>query len=355
MRPSQRRAIRFFGTFWLFCLAALLNGCLMDEKTARETPLVSDGTYVPVSPALPSGWPAIVWPRDNPFSPAKAILGRRLFFETALSRDRSVSCGSCHKPEQGFADAGMPRSLGVHGLLTHRNSPTLTNIALGSSFLFEGGVPSLELQAIAPLFAANEMDMTGTEIEARLAADTLYVRLFRQAYGEAPISLNGVTRALATYQRTLVSYRAPFDRWKDGDETALSPAAQRGAALFLGEKGDCWHCHAPPLFTDRGFHNIGLETILSDLGRALVTGLSADEGKFKTPTLRNVAVTSPYMHNGQFTTLREVVEHYNAGGQPHPNASAMIRPLGLTETEVSDLVAFLESLTDSSFLAEPTP
>lgn len=355
-RFTHPRRGRFSRALLSLCLATLLlNGCLLGEKEAKEASVVSDGTYVPLTPSLPSGWPAISWPADNPFSPAKAILGRRLFFEKALSRDRSVSCGSCHRPEQGFADAGAPRSTGVHGLLAHRNSPTLTNIAFGTSFMFEGGVPTLELQAIAPLFAENEMDMNGTEIEARLAADTLYVRLFRQAYGEAPITLGGVTRALATYQRTLVSYRAPFDRWKAGDETALSAAARRGADLFLGEKGDCWHCHAPPLFTDRGFHNIGLDTVLSDIGRALVTGLTADEGKFKTPTLRNVAVTGPYMHDGRFTTLRQVVEHYNTGGRPHPNTSAVIRPLGLSSDEITDLVAFLEALTDSAFLAEPQP
>jgi cytochrome c peroxidase len=296
-----------------------------------------------------------VWPSENPYTPAKAILGRRLFFDTILSRDRSTSCGSCHHPDQGFADRGVVLSLGVDGQRAHRNSPTLTNVGLNTSFLFEGGVPTLELQALAPLFAENEMDMTSTLIETRLAADTMYVRLFRQAYGEGAITLSGVTKALATYQRTLISARAPFDRWKAGEVTAMSESARRGATLFLGEKGDCWHCHAPPLFTDRSFHNIGLDSVLTDLGRALVTGRSVDEGAFKTPTLRNVGVTAPYMHDGRFATLRDVVNHYNAGGKPHANTSALIRPMGLTAGEVDDLVAFLEALTDSAFLASPKP
>jgi cytochrome c peroxidase len=221
--------------------------------------------------------------------------------------------------------------------------------------MFEGGVPTLELQALAPLFAENEMDMTGTEIEARLATDSTYIRLFRQAYGEGPITLAGVTKALATYERTLVSYRAPFDRWQAGDTEALSAAAQRGAALFLGEKGDCWHCHAPPLFTDRSFHDIGLDSAPVDVGRYLVTGRDADIGVFKTPTLRDVGVTGPYMHDGRFATLRQVVEHYNTGGKPHANKSAVVRPLGLTSGEIDDLVAFLESLTDSVLLAQTAP
>jgi cytochrome c peroxidase len=179
--------------------------------------------------------------------------------------------------------------------------------------------------------------------------------LFRQAYGEGPVTLAGVTKALATYQRTLISNRSPYDRWTGGDKNALSAAAKRGEALFTGEKGDCWHCHAPPLFTDGKFHNLGLDSILADPGRALITGLSADEGKFKTPGLRNVAMTAPYMHDGRFATLEQVVEHYNSGTSLHLNTDALMRPLGLTPQEVSDLVAFLEALTDSAFLAQKAP
>jgi cytochrome c peroxidase len=340
----------------LLLLPLCLAGCLPDAPAdPAPDPGYTDGDWVPQRPVLPKGWPEIPWPRDNPYSSAKAVLGRRLFFETALSRDRTVSCGSCHRPSQGFADAGRVLSPGVSARETHRNVPTLANAAFGASFMFEGGIPTLELQALAPLFAENEMDMTTAEIEARLAADTLYARLFRQAYGEGPITLSGATRALATYQRTLVSYRSPYDRWIAGDENALSPAARRGEALFVGEKADCWHCHAPPLFTDGGFHNLGLDSVSGDLGRMRVTGQPADEGKFKTPSLRNVAATPPYLHDGRFATLTEVVDHYNAGEAIHPRTDALMRPLGLSSREVQDLVAFLEALTDSTFLRQEAP
>jgi cytochrome c peroxidase len=221
--------------------------------------------------------------------------------------------------------------------------------------MFDGRETSLEAQALFPLFAANEMDMTGSEIEARLAADTAYIRRFRHAYGEGPITLEGVIKALATYQRTLVSHRAPYDRWVAGEDGALSSEAKRGAVLFLGAKTDCRQCHVPPLFTDEGFHNTGLDSAPQDLGRAAVTGRASDAGRFKTPTLRNIELTGPYMHDGRFQTLGEVLQHYNAGGGPHANKDPRIRPLGLTPGELADLAAFLESLTDLSFLESPWP
>jgi cytochrome c peroxidase len=334
-------------------LCWLLSGCLFAES--GQDPVSTDGDWTPEVHSLPAGWPAQRWPADNPYSADKAILGRRLFFEKQLSRDSTISCASCHRPAEGFADAGRTVSLGIFGQPTTRNAPTLSNLVFSEAFLFEGGVPTLELQALVPILAHNEMDITGAEIETRLKADTAYPRLFRRAYGNGPITLSGVTKALATYQRTLISYRSPFDRWKAGDNSALSPAARRGADLFLGERGDCWHCHAQPLFTDGGFHDIGLDSLPLDVGRAAVSGLSSDEGKFKTPTLRNVQVTGPYMHDGRFATLREAVEFYNTGGKPHKNRDALMRPLGLTPDEVSDLVAFLEALTDSTFLSQTGP
>jgi cytochrome c peroxidase len=356
IRLSPNREGRFALLLFQGFLCVFLGGCLLDKPAEPERdPGYADGDWTPQRPSMPKGWPALAWPHDNPYSSAKAVLGRRLFFETALSRDRRVSCASCHAPSNGFADAGRMVSTGVFGLTTHRNAPSLTNAGLATAFLFEGGVPTLELQALVPLLAPNEMDMTAPEIEARVAADTFYVRLFRQAYGEGPVTLSGVTKALATYQRTLVSYRSPYDRWKAGDETAMTAAAKRGEALFVGEKADCWHCHAPPLFTDGQFHNLGLDSVLTDLGRALVTGLPADEGKFKTPGLRNVGVSAPYLHDGRFRTLTEVVDQYNKGETHHRNSDALMRPLGLTDAEVADLVAFLEALTDSAFLATSPP
>lgn len=302
-----------------------------------------------------SGWPAMRWPEGNPYSAAKAILGRRLFFENALSRDGSLSCGSCHKAGGAFADPQRVSSTGIDGHQTPRNTPTLANLVFAASFMLDGRIATLEEQALAPLFAPGEMDMNREAVETALSADTMYLRLFRQAYGDGPVTLEGVTRALATYQRTLVSGRSPYDRWADGDADALSPAARRGRELFSGGETSCSQCHTPPLFTDGLFHNTGLDPVYADSGRARVTGLGTDLGKFRTPSLRNVAVTWPYMHDGRFETLAEVVAHYNSGGKPHPNADPRLHALDLSPDEEADLVAFLESLTDSAFLAQSRP
>ncbi len=339
-------------------LAFVMSGCLFapGDSSGKSREPLSDEGWIPVVPQLPPGWPSIQWPDDNPFTPAKAILGRRLFFETKLSRDGTISCFWCHAPGAAFTDRHTGTvSLGIGNQPMRRNTPTLVNVAFGDAFLFDGSVASLEEQALHPLFAPDEMDMTAPEIEARLAADTFHVRLFRQAYGDGPVTIEGVAKALATYQRTLISHRTPWDRWVAGDHDALSPAAQRGAALFMGAKANCVQCHSPPLFTDGGFHNIGLDTLYADPGRAEATGNPSDAGKFKTPTLRNISVTEPYMHDGRFWFLEEVLEHYNAGGAPHPNASPHMRPLGLDGYEIHDLAAFLRALEDPWILSEEVP
>src|SRR5690606_38690871 len=217
----------------------------------------------------------------------------------------------------------------------------LVNVAFGSSFMLDGGMATLEEQALGPLLAPDEMNMTAAEIEAVLAGDSGYVAGFHAAFGPGSLTLANVAKALATFQRTLISARAPYDAWQAGDSTALTAAQRRGHALFVG-KGNCVACHAPPLFTDGLYHNTGLDAVIADSGRFGVTGLLEDAGKFKTPTLRNINVTRPYMHDGRFNELRDVVEHYNAGGQAHPGQDARVRPLGLTHAEMKDLVAFLE-------------
>jgi cytochrome c peroxidase len=338
------------------CVGSVMTGCLQSSGPEDEAVVISDGNYTPSLPVPPEGWPAIQWPEENRYSAAKAILGRRLFFETALSRDGTVSCSWCHASGHAYTDKHRTAlSTGVLNQPTLRNTPTLANVAFASRFLFEGNVLSLEEQVTGPLYAHNEMDMTGPEIVARLASDTLYVRLFRQAYGEDPISMTQVIRALATFERTLVSVRSPYDRWADGDSGALTPAAKRGAALFFGDKARCSRCHTPPLFTDGEFHNNGLDSVFSDSGRARSTGLASDVGRFKTPTVRNVFYSGPYMHDGRIPTLEEVVLHYNAGGVSSATRDTLIRPLGLNEYEIYDLVQFLESLSDLDVLIHAEP
>jgi cytochrome c peroxidase len=340
--PSVSKSCR-----WLAALgfAAGLIGCLTDGalRVAR-------------SPADPPGFPAMRWPADNPYDSAKAALGQELFVDARLSRNGSVSCSWCHDLTVGFVDKHRsPFSSGVHGAMMRRNSPTLTNVGYGTSFMLDGRVPTLEEQAIGPILSADEMDMTEPEIVARLAADTGYARRFREVFGPGSITLANVARALATFERTLVSARSDYDRWAAGDSAALSASAQRGAAIFLGERGGCFRCHAPPLFTDGLFHDIGLDTVPVDSGRGAITGLASDVGRFKTPTLRNVQQTGPYMHDGRFGDLEGIVRHYNAGGAPSANRDARLRPLGLSEGEIGDLVAFLQSLSDEEFLNVQMP
>jgi cytochrome c peroxidase len=328
----------------LVVFAALaLAGCLTGGNEKRER-------FEPPSP--PAGWPRIEWPADNPYHPAKAELGRRLFFDPGLSSTGVVSCSWCHSERASFADNhSEPFSTGVRLQPTRRNTPTIVNVAFGTSFLLDGEVATLEEQALRPLLSPEEMDMTGPEIIARVAGDSAYSRLFREGFGNVPVTLQGVAKALATYERTLISFHAPYDRWKAGDESALSSEARRGEALFTGKAG-CARCHVPPLFTDGKYHNTGLDAVTADSGRARVTRLAADLGKFKTPTLRNLQWTHPFMHDGRFFELREVLEHYNEGGAAHPARDSLLRPLGLSYAETEDLRAFLESLTDQRFVDE---
>jgi cytochrome c peroxidase len=228
-------------------------------------------------------------------------------------------------------------------------------MGFASSFMFDGAALSLEEQALLPLLNPHEMDMTAAEVERRLTNDTMYVRLFQGAFGSGPITIRRVALALATYQRTLVSDRAPYDRWAAGDSTALSESARRGAALFLGEKGGCVRCHIPPLFTDGKFHDIGLDSLPADSGRARVTKNELDFGKFKTPTLRNILHTGPYMHDGRLVSLEHVVMHYNTGIKASGRVDGGLKLLGLEEDEIFDLVAFLESLTDDFILHSAQP
>lgn len=302
---------------------------------------------------IPTDFPPMRVPAENPLTDAKVRLGRFLFFDKRLSRDSSTSCGSCHKPEHAFADTGKV-SFGFQGLATGKNSPTLTNVGYVPLLFAEGGIPSLEQQAIAPILAHNEFNMTQSELEARLSFVPEYRPLFQDAFGNEQVTLQRVIFAIASFERTLLSGNSAFDRWNRGDNTALSIAAQRGEALFFGETGDCWHCHNGFNFTTNSFHNTGLDSNTFKKGRVLVTGNPNDEGKFKTPTLRNVALTAPYMHDGRFQTLEDVVRHYNSGGKPHPQRDPLMRPLGLSEQDISDLVEFLKSLTDTSFTRNPS-
>jgi cytochrome c peroxidase len=293
---------------------------------------------------VPEDFPALPVPTDNALTADRVSLGKRLFFDTQLSRTREVSCASCHLPDHAFAD---PRqfSIGVDGNVGTRNAPALVNLAYNTSFFWDGGAPTLEQQAIAPIINPLEMDMKIGDVVDRLAQDASYVDAFARAY-DSPPSPGTLTRALAAFERTLVSGNSRYDRFQRGDRSALSAAEQRGMAIALGERGECFHCHVGFNFTNNSFRNNGLYERYTDIGRARVTELDSDIGKFKVPTLRNVALTAPYMHDGSLPTLEDVVDHYSSGGFVSETVDPAIRPLDLTSDEKHDLVAFLRALTD---------
>lgn len=329
-------------------LPALLLGWLAGGcAVSSEGPDIAGGENLP-----PAGFPEMLAPPDNPTTDAKALLGRYLFYDKRFSRDRSTACGSCHLQEHAFSDTAA-FSLGVDGRVGTRNAPSLTNVGYNTSFLWEGGVPTLEQQAVVPIIHPNEMDLHTDTLVARLQTEPLYASLFTEAWGDGSITIGRITKSIAAFQRRLVSGNAPYDRYRNGNTAALSAAALRGQELFFNEVGDCFHCHGGYNFTDNDFHNNGLSAT-ADEGRFAITQRGLDKGKFKTPTLRNVAVTAPYMHDGRFTTLEQVVDQYNAGGQGHPNSDPLMRPLGLTEQEKQDLIEFLKGLTDEQFLVDST-
>ncbi len=285
-------------------------------------------------------------PADNPLTRAKVALGERLFFEPLLSADGKLSCSSCHKPENVFSDT-VAVSAGVYGRRGTRNAPSIVNSAYGESFFWDGRAGTLEDQALHPIQAPNEMDMSLDSVLQRLEGKPEYRERFASAFPDGAVSAPNLARAIASYVRTLRPGDSPFDRFFAGDSTALSTQARDGFRLFVG-RARCSLCHAGPTLTDQSFHNTGVawrDGMLVDSGRAAVTGTRDALGAFKTPSLRNVARTAPYMHDGSVATLEEVVEFYSDGGNPNPYQDPDIRPLHLSAGERSALLAFLRSLS----------
>jgi cytochrome c peroxidase len=330
-------------------VAALLGLCLCLPACGDH----DDAAAVPSGPAVvtPPGFPAFEAPADNEPTPERVALGRQLFYDRRLSRTGGVSCASCHFQEHAFADPARV-STGVDGKTGTRNAPALVNLAWGKSFFWHGGAASLEVQAVGPIKNPLEMDLTLAEASKRLERDPTALEAFERAYQEGP-SESTIPRALASFVRSLVSADSPYDRYLAGARAALSPAAARGEAIFNGEKGECFHCHTGINFTNNGFRNDGSAPGDPDQGRYEVTLKESDVGKFKVPTLRNIAVSAPYMHDGSLATLDDVIDAYVAGGRGHPNTDPTIAPLALTQDDKADLRAFLESLTDDRFLSEP--
>lgn len=288
-------------------------------------------------------------PKDNPLTSAKVELGRKLFFDGRLSDDGSVACASCHRPDRGFASADV-RAVGIGGKIGPRNAPSLLNRAYGKSMFWDGRAATLEEQSLKPIASKLELGSNIKDVLKRLNADAGYVKQFKTAFGESgDINAGNLAKALASFQRTLLLGDSPIDRFRGGDPSALTDDERQGLWLFES-KARCWKCHSGNDFTDESFHNTGVSWggEPADLGRFVATGKVPDVGKFKTPTLRGVALTGPYMHDGSIKTLKAVVEFYNKGGKKNPNADPLMRPLGLSTKEQSQLVAFLQALSRTS-------
>lgn len=289
-------------------------------------------------------------PTSAPQTPA--ALGELLFNDVILSADRSISCASCHRAAFAFADT-VAFSMGVRQKRGNRNTPSLTNMSARDAFFWDGRAPTLEAQALMPIANPNEMNLPIKKAIKRLRKSKTYQTYFRTVFGSAPDSSN-LAAALAEYERTLETGNNAFDRFMFGEKNAISDAAKRGRVLFV-RKAKCFDCHFSPDFTADEYKNIGLynATTLLDKGRFAITGDSADLGRFKVPGLRNVAVTAPYMHNGMFSTLRQVIDYYDNPNQFVSNSinrdTTLNTPLHLTEQEKQDLEAFLRTLTDEHF------
>jgi cytochrome c peroxidase len=364
-------------------IASLFLAILLTRMGGSQAAVLSERVTASPLPPIPLGLPVDTWrywiPADNPLTPEKIALGRRLFFDPSLSADGTISCASCHKPELGFAD-GLPVAEGIGGRRGTRNSMSLLNVIYNTAQFWDGRVDTLEEQALEPLINPAEMgNRSIDEVVTRLRRDPAYREEFRIAFG-GPIDATGISRAIATFERTLLSGNSPFDRFQAGEEGALSAEARRGMAIFRG-RGRCSRCHTisehQPFFTNFAYQNTGVAsrhpnfeslareaatmiegglpmerlTLLGsrpggeEIGRALRSSLIFEIGSYRTPGLRNVGITAPYFHDGSARTLAEVVRFYDEGGRINLNLEEELHPLGLSSREQRDLVLFLESLT----------
>jgi cytochrome c peroxidase len=283
----------------------------------------------------------------NELSRQRFELGKRLFFETRLSSDNTISCASCHAQVHAFADHNVALSAGVDGRLGKRNSPAIVNMAWSPSFMWDGGVNHLEMFSVAPITDTNEMNLSMLEAINRLNADSSYVHQFKRAYQTDVITDNYLLKALTMYMVMIVSDQSKYDKWVRG-EVNLSSSEEEGRLLFDQK---CASCHSGALQTDFSFRNNGLDSIFSDLGRGRITNLYSDYGKFKVPSLRNVVLTYPYMHDGRFATLEEVLDHYSEGiVSSHSLDPSLSNGIPMTSVEKAKIIAFLETLTDYELL-----
>ncbi len=352
--------VRNFSIWALVCALAVLGSGAMipseaaDSKENAAGQVTSGGYTLQIPFGLDPG--SAVIPEDNPLTKEKIELGRALFFDKRLSKDNTIACANCHMAKFAFTD-GQPVSTGIKGQKGGRSAPASLNRLFSKGQFWDGRAATLEEQSIGPFTNPIEHGFANhDEMVAKMKKIEGYRKLFKQVFGEE-ITIAGVGKAIASFQRTILSGNSPADRFdQGGDEKAISPEAQKGLELFR-EKARCTKCHSGFNFTDEKFHNLGIgwDTGTVDLGRYMVTNNPADIGAFKTPTLREISRSAPYMHDGRFKTLEEVVNFYNKGGVKNPHQDELVLPLELTEEEKRNLVEFLRTLNGEGWQQVKAP
>jgi cytochrome c peroxidase len=333
---------------WLKSLALILLlagwGLVLPGGDEKPPPLTQLNAQV-LGPQRLGPLPPVVAPPNNPQSSAKIQLGKQLYFDTRLSKDNTISCATCHNPAMGWSDQG-PTSKGIAGQMGGRRSPPVSNAAYIPLQFWDGRSPSLEDQAKGPIQNPIEMGNTHQEMIRTVADIPGYVEAFKRVFGTGPLTVQQVADAIAAFERTVVTTDSKFDRYARGDHAALTKLEKQGLEVFNG-KGHCTACHWGPNFTDGRFHNLGVpakDPKNPDLGRYVVTKNPADMGAFKTPTMRDVSLRAPYLHDGSEKTLESLIDFYNRGGGSDPNLDPLMVPLGLSKLEKKALIAFIRTL-----------
>ncbi len=343
----MKAAIKVLFLFLVFAFIASCDRNKPVEEVYQTTPYVL---------TIPQGFPQMQIPADNPLTIEGVALGKRLFYDNILSGNNTQSCGSCHNQTLAFTDNGTRFSTGIDGIQGTRNAQGLTNIGFNLHFFWDGRKSTLESLILEPVTNPIEMHQPWVLAMSKLNAHPEYPKLFKQAFNADKIDSMHVVKAIAQFLRTMISSNSRLDK-RLNNTGNLTNSELNGLVIFKTERGDCFHCHqidGSRLLTDNQFHNNGLDATFTDLGRGAITGNASDNGKFLTPTLRNIALTAPYMHDGRFQTLEQVIDHYNNGGVSSPTVDPLMKHVGtglnLTNQEKADLLAFLRTFTDSTFI-----
>ncbi|MES2617976.1 MAG: cytochrome c peroxidase [Bacteroidota bacterium] len=341
----------------LLYIMACISAIIIFIGCAKDNDLKTEEGLTPYELVIPPGLPPMVIPADNPMTVEGVALGKQLFYDPILSGDNTQSCGSCHKANFSFSDSTIQFSIGIDKLPGTRNAMPIVNLGYQKQFFWDGGAANLESQVIGPIQNPVEMHESLTNALSELNAHADYPALFKKVFGGDKITTPMVMKAIAQFERTLISGNSKYDRVKQG-LASFTPQEQRGLQWYTDiNKGDCGHCHViGSTFSDFEYRNTGLDSIPVDKGRSLITLNNNDDGKFKTPSLRNIALTAPYMHDGRFKTLEECIQHYNIGFKYAENIDPNLgnsQKGRMNPMDVQDIIAFLNTLTDFEFVNNP--